>query len=186
MSCSPYCAKHMCLLCEGAHTVLQFSTLKVCARTLYIKQKNLKHVPVQIRNRSALIKETRDWLHFRDWYSVLRRGKLIQFHSGLVRDEDSRAKAALISHISVTINCISDPTKANHFLLHHTQTPAYCMYTHTNTHALPVFRKTLISGCPYLSTRCTEKWLCMRVVCTVSCLMSPLKYLRMTGRRYVS
>jgi len=47
---------------------------------------------------------------FHHRYCALRRGKLIQFHSGLVRGEDNRTRAALISHISVTIDCIREPT----------------------------------------------------------------------------
>lgn len=37
---------------------------------------------------------------------------LIQFHSRLVRGEDSQANAALIIYVSVTINCISPSTKS--------------------------------------------------------------------------
>lgn len=141
-------------------------------------------------------------------YSALQRGKLIQFHSRLVRGEDRQAKAALISHISVTINCISKSTKPNHFLLHSTQTHAFVC---TNTH--PLLRSTihwLLQTCThpkksgYLDFyRCvchkgfSEKWhdkydsgstVCRLYICVVrigSCSTSKLTYLWLTGQRCV-
>lgn len=138
-------------------------------------------------------------LEFHSWNRVLRQGKLIQFHSGLVRGEDNWAKAALISHISVTISCISALTKAKHFPLLHVNTLMYCTHTphvyilfpfsQTDT---PLFQDSLTA---WAQQRLSEKWhvwvwslcrTCMRVACTVSCLMSALMYLCMTGQRCVS
>lgn len=52
------------------------------------KKKKMKHELVNRTRRGVL-----------RWYSALRKSKLIQFLSRLVRGEDSKAKATLISHI---------------------------------------------------------------------------------------
>lgn len=132
-------------------------------------------------------------VEFHDRCSVLRQGKLIQFHSGLVRGEDSPAKAALISHISVTINCIRVSTKAGHFdSAWHTNT--HIMYTHTHTctpfsyiFIREIHKGRKVSGDPAsLKVSARTAWkLWLRVVRTLSGVMSALMFLRLTGQRGV-
>lgn len=70
---------------------------------------------------------------------------LIQFHSRLVRGEDSQANAALIIYVSVTINCISPSTKSKPFLFSIAQ-KCLCTQTHAQVSNQPTNRHCISKG----------------------------------------
>lgn len=99
---------------------------------------------------------------------------LIQFHSRLVRGEDSQAKAALISYFSVSINCISWSTKSKLCFFYYIK-----MLMYTNRPRFQI--SSTVDGIKYLLCRICMRtgWACchsgwqVRDVWTKHCRLTP-------------